>query len=314
MTSNDRTAKRAPAEKGGGSGGGKGKRGRFSVFLLLLAGLALLSVVGALLTLFTVQQTEQVLIVRFGEVQREIFTPGLRAKVPLIDNVVTYDKRTLDIDPPPFEVLLTDKKRIAVDAFARYRIVHPKVYYQRIRNETRLRDRFGKNINAALQRVIATVSLDTLLSSQREAIMNEIREEVRKSAESFGVEVIDVRIGRTDLPDDTSQAVFERMRTEREREARELRAQGNESARKIRAQADKEKEIILADATRQSDILRGKGEAARNRLLGRAFSRDPAFFEFNKSLEVYRKSIEGGETTIILSPESEFFRYFNRSR
>ena len=309
MTANDRTAQKATvAKKGGGKGRG------ISVFLLLLAGLLLLSAVGALLTLFTVQQTEQVLIVRFGEVRREIFTPGLRVKVPLIDNIVTYDKRTLDIDPPPFEVLLTDKKRIAIDAFARYRIVQPKIYYQRIRNETRLRDRFGKNINAALQRVIATVSLDTVLSSQREMIMNEIREEVRKSAESFGVEVIDVRIGRTDLPEDTSQAVFERMRTEREREARELRAQGNESARKIRAQADKEKEIILANATRQSSILRGKGEAARNRLLGRAFSRDPAFFEFNKSLEVYRKSIEGGDTTIILSPDSEFFRYFNRSR
>ena len=311
MTSSDRTTPKATADKKGDKGR---KSAGLSVFLLLLGGVALLSVIGALLSLFTVKQTDQVLIVRFGEVQREIFTPGLRVKMPLIDNVVTYDKRTLDLDPPPFEVLLTDKKRIAVDAFARYRIVRPKVYYQRIRNETRLRDRFGKNINAALQRVIATVSLDTLLSSQREAIMNEIREEVRTSAESFGVEVIDVRIGRTDLPDDTSQAVFERMRTEREREARELRAQGNESARKIRAQADKEKEIILADATRQSDILRGKGEAARNRLLGRAFSRDPSFFEFNKSLEVYKKSIEGGETTIILSPDSEFFRYFNRSR
>ena len=313
MTSSERTAPRAAAS-GSSKGSGKRKGRGLSVFLLLLGGIVLFSALAALMTLFTVKQTEQVLIVRFGEVQREIFTPGLRVKVPLIDNIVIYDKRTLDIDPPPFEVLLTDKKRIAVDAFARYRIVQPKIYYQRIFNETRLRDRFGKNINAALQRVIATVSLDTLLSSQREAIMNEIREEVRKSAESFGVEVIDVRIGRTDLPEDTSQAVFERMRTEREREARELRAQGNESAQKIRAQADKEKEIILADATRQSSILRGKGEATRNRLLGRAFSRDPAFFEFNKSLEVYKKSIEGGETTIILSPESEFFRYFNRSR
>ncbi len=309
MTTSEGTIRRATVGKGKKRGGK-----RLFVFLMLLAGLALLSILGALLTLFTVQQTEQVLIVRFGEVQQEIFEPGLRVKMPFIDNVVSYDKRTLDLDPPPFEVLLTDKKRIAVDAFARYRIVRPKVYYQRIRTESRLRDRFGKNINAALQRVIATVSLDTVLSSQREAIMNQIREEVRKSAESFGVEVIDVRIGRTDLPDDTSQAVFERMRTERGREARELRAQGNESARKIRAQADKEKEIILADATRKSDILRGKGEAARNRLLGRAFSRDPAFFEFNKSLEVYKKSIEGGETTIILSPDSEFFRYFNRSR
>ncbi len=313
MTSNERTTSRAAAS-GSGKGSGKRKGRGISVFLLLLGGILLLSLIGGLMTLFTVKQTEQVLIVRFGEVQREIFTPGLQVKVPMIDNVVIYDKRTLDIDPPPFEVLLTDKKRIAVDAFARYRIVQPKIYYQRIFNETRLRDRFGKNINAALQRVIATVSLDTLLSSQREAIMNQIREEVRKSAESFGVEVIDVRIGRTDLPEDTSQAVFERMRTEREREARELRAQGNESAQKIRAQADKEKEIILADATRQSSILRGKGEATRNRLLGRAFSRDPAFFEFNKSLEVYKKSIESGETTIILSPESEFFRYFNRSR
>ncbi len=324
--------KRGRAGKGGGKGDGKGdgkgaskdggkdagkggdKRGKFPLLLLLPAILAVVVLVVAFLTLFTVLQTTQVLIVRFGEVRQEIFKPGLHAKVPLIDNIVVYDKRTLDIDPPPFEVLLTDKKRIAVDAFARYRIVNPKLYYQRIGTEARLRDRFGKNINAALQRVIATVSLDAVLSSERESIMNEIREEVRKSADSFGVRVIDVRIGRTDLPDDTSQAVFERMRTEREREARELRAQGNESARKIRAQADKEKELIIANATKQSDILRGKGEAARNRLLGRAFSRDPAFFEFNKSLEVYRKSIEGGDTTIIISPDNEFFRYFKRSR
>lgn len=302
--------------KRGSSKGGKGSRkgGKFPLLILLPVAFIIIAIVVAFLMLFTVLQTTQVLIVRFGEVRQEIFDPGLHARVPLVDNIVIYDKRTLDIDPPPFEVLLTDKKRIAVDAFARYRIVNPKLYYQRIATEARLRDRFGKNINAALQRVIATVSLDSVLSSERESIMNEIREEVRKSAESFGVEVIDVRIGRTDLPDDTSQAVFERMRTEREREARELRAQGNESARKIRAQADKEKELIIADATKQSDILRGKGEASRNRLLGRAFSRDPSFFEFNKSLEVYKKSIEGGDTTIIISPDSEFFRYFNRSR
>lgn len=293
--------------------GASGSKGKIPLFLLLLAGLLLLGMIAGFLTLFKVHQTTQVLIVRFGEVRREIFKPGLHVKVPLVDNIVIYDKRTLDLDPPPFEVLLTDKKRIAVDAFARYRITNPKLYYQRIGTEARLRDRFGKNINAALQRVIATVSLDAVLSRQRESIMNEIREEVRKSAESFGVKVIDVRIGRTDLPEDTSQAVFERMRTEREREARELRAQGNESARKIRAQADKEKELIIADAKKRSDILRGKGEASRNRILGRAFARDPSFFEFNKSLEVYRQSIKDGDTTLILSPDSEFFRYFNRS-
>ena len=262
---------------------------------------------------FTVHQTKQALVLQFGEVKRVISTPGLKFKIPFIQNVIYYDNRTLDLDPPPFEVLLTDKKRINVDAYARYRIVDPKLYYQRIRTESRLRDRFGKNVNAALRRVIATVPLNDLLSPRRDSIMLQIEQGVSQQARSFGIEVIDVRIGRTDLPEQTSQAVFNRMRTEREREARELRAEGNEIAQKIRAEANKERTILLAEARRKSEILRGEGEATRNEVLGSAYGENPDFFEFYKSLQEYERSLSA-DTSLVLTPDSDFFRYFKQYR
>lgn len=263
--------------------------------------------------LFTVRQTQQALVLQFGNPVSVKQQPGLHFKIPFIQNISYYDTRILNLDPPEFEVLLADKKRINVDAHARYRITDPLEFHKRIRTESRLNDRLGKTINAAMRRVIARIPLNVLLSEERVAVMSQIQSEVNTQAKTFGIEIIDVRIGRTDLPPQTSQAVFQRMRTEREREARELRAEGAETAQKIRASADKEKTVIVAEARRQSDILKGEGEAERNRILGTAFSKDPEFFEFNKSLEQYGNALSGQDTTFILSPDSDFFRYFGTS-
>lgn len=260
--------------------------------------------------LFVVHQTQQALVLQFGEPKQVIREPGLKVKIPFIQNVVYYDNRTLDLDPPGFEVLLTDRKRIQVDAYARYRITDPLRFFQRVRAESILRDRYGTIINSSLRRIIARTSLRELLSEQRDTIMRDIENEVRALGEGFGVTLVEIRIGRTELPTETRQAVFDRMRTEREREARELRAEGSELGRKIRAQADFEKTVLLADAERTSRILRGEGEGERNRILGEAFSRDVAFFDFYKSLEEYQRSMADHETTLVLSPDSDFFRFF----
>lgn len=261
-------------------------------------------------SLFTVNQTKQAIVLQFGDAKRVIKKPGLAFKIPLVQNVLFYDNRVLDLDPPSFDVLLTDKKRITVDAYARYRIIDPLKFFQRVGTEDVLRDRFGKIINSSLRRVIATVSLRDLLSAKRNDIMATIQAVVSQSAASFGIEIVDIRIGRTELPMQTRQSVFDRMRTEREREARELRAEGGEAARKIRAKADLEKTVLLAEANRRAQIMRGEGEGGRNRILGEAYGKDPSFFEFYKSLAEYRKSLMDGNTTLVLSPDSEFFRYF----
>ena len=264
-------------------------------------------------TLFTVKQTEQVIILQFGDPKKVIKKPGLSWKIPFIQNVVSYDNRVLDLDPPEFEVLLTDKKRINIDAFARYQIVDPLKFYQRVKREANLRDVFGKSLNAGVRRVIATVSLSELLSDKRVDSMNKIAEEISFQAESLGIKVIDVRIGRTNLPSTTAQAVYNRMRTEREREAREARAEGNEIAQKIRAKADYDTTVILAKAEYKAEVLRGEGEALKNSILADAYGKDPKFFEFYKSMQNYSKALMGeGETTIVISPDSEFFKYLKK--
>lgn len=278
---------------------------------LLVLGIVLV-VAGFVATsaLFTVHQTKQAIVLQFGEAKRVIREPGLAFKIPVVQNIVFYDNRILDLDPPNFEVLLTDKKRIIVDAYSRYRIIDPLAFFRRVGTEEVLRDRFGKIINSSLRRVIATVSLRDLLSEKRNDIMATIQATVSEAASSYGIEIVDIRIGRTELPTQTRQSVFDRMRTEREREARELRAEGGEEARKIRAKADLEKTILLAEAERLGQIMRGEGEGGRNKVLGEAYSKDPAFFDFYKSLAEYRQNLVGGGTTMVLSPDSEFFRFF----
>ena len=265
----------------------------------------------AFFTLFTVYQTQQVLVLQFGEYKRTINEPGLHWKLPW-QSVVFFENRVLDLDPPKAQVQLTDKKRINVDAYVRYRIVSPQVFYQSVQTEISFRDRYGRIVGAAVRAEVAKVSLTQLLSDKRDDIMREIRAQVDAKAENFGIQVVDVRIGRTDLPDETSQAVFNRMRSERERQAREQRAEGEEESLKIRARADREKVELLAEGERTARLLMGDGDGQRNRILGEAYGRDPEFFAFYKSMEQYRRALAAGDTTMVLSPDSDFFRYFRR--
>jgi len=278
--------------------------------LFVLGVVVVVLVIAGANALFTVHQTKQAIVLQFGEAKRVIKEPGLAVKIPIIQETVFYDNRVLDLDPPSFEVLLTDKKRIIIDAYARYQIIDPLQFFRRVRTEATLRDRFGKIINSSLRRVIATVPLRDVLSEKRDNIMAEIQQVVAGPAESFGIKIVDVRIGRTELPTQTRQSVFSRMRTEREREARELRAEGGEEAQKIRAQADLERTVLIADAERQSQIMRGEGEGGRNLVLGKAYGQDPEFFDFYKSLAEYQKNLVDSDTTMVLSPDSEFFRFF----
>jgi len=273
--------------------------------------LALVTLVVVSQTFFTVHETQQAIVLQFGDPRAVKDKPGLHWKVPFVQNVTFYEKRTLDLDPPPFEVLLTDKKRINVDAFARYRIVNALEFFKTVQNEIGARDRLAALVNPALRAVIARVSLKEVLSAKRTDLMEQIQKDIEADALRFGIKIVDIRIGRTDLPEQTSQAVFNRMRTERERQAREARAEGKEIAQKIRAQADKERTVILANAERDAQIQRGQGEAGRNNILGQAYGRDPQFFAFYKSLEQYQKALIGNDTTMVLSPDSEFFRFFN---
>ena len=280
---------------------------------ITLAIIGIVVVVGGMLmssALFTVHQTEQAIVLQFGNPVKVITVSGLNWKIPFLQNVRIYERRTLNLDPPEFELLLTDKKRIKVDAFARYRISDALKFLKVLGSEATARDRLGNIVNSSVRAVIAKTSLTDLLSSKRGALMNEIQAEVSAKAETLGITIVDIRIGRTDLPPQTSQAVFNRMRTEREREARELRAEGGEIAQKIRANADREKTILLAEATRKSEQLRGEGDGERNLILGKAYSQDPEFFRFYRSLREYEKNLTGNDTTMVLSPDSDFFRYF----
>ena len=280
---------------------------------LIVAGIVVAVLLFVLLnSVFTVRQTEQALILQFGNpvgVERE---PGLKFKVPFIQNVEFFDRRILDLDPPVQEVLLSDQKRINVDAFARYRIVDPLRFRQRAQTDANFRQIFGSRINSVLRTEIARVGLADLLSDQRDELMDRIADQMRSQAPEFGVEVVDLRIGRTDLPEATSQAVFNRMRSARVAQAAQLRAEGEQQKARIQAEADRERTIILAEATRQAQILKGQGDAERTLALNQAFSQDPAFFDFYRSLEAY--SALGDGTTLVLSPSSDFFRYFMEER
>ena len=259
--------------------------------------------------LFTVDQAAQAIVMQFGDPKRVIREPGLNVKLPFLQNVVYYDKRILDLDPPTAEIILADQKRINVDSFARYRIVDPLQFYKSVRTETGFRSSFGGILNSSVRNVLGLMGLPDLLSEKRDSIMRDIKETVVIAGKGFGVEVIDVRIGRTDLPEDISKNVFDRMRSEREREANLLRAEGDELKQRLTADADRQKTFILAAAQKQSEILRGEGEGARTRILNDAFGKDEEFFSLYRSLEAYEQAFGEG-TTMILSPDSEFFRYF----
>lgn len=264
--------------------------------------------------LYIVTQGEQALVLRFGAVadpENPIKGPGLHFKKPFIEDVVRYDARLLDVDPPAEQVILADQKRIEVDTYARFRISNPLLFYQAVRNEEGARARIREIVNNSLRRVLGNVMLPSVLSAEREQIMKEIQTQVTEASRSLGVDVVDVRLRRADLPAETSQAIFRRMESERQREAAEARAQGYERAQQIRAAADRERTVILAEAQRQGQILRGEGDAGANKVYAEAFSADPVFFAFYRSLSAYRQALGEANTTYLLSPDSDFFKYFH---
>lgn len=262
---------------------------------------------------FVVDQTKQVIVLQFGEPKAVHQTPGLKFKLPFIQNVVYYDSRVLNLDPAQEEVILRDQKRVVVDTIVRYEIKDPLKFFQTTRTELALIDRLGRIINSSVRGVISQYYLIDLLSETRNQIMAEILENVKEDEGNFGIEIVDLRLKRTELTNEVQVNVFDRMRTEREREANLLRAEGQEISQKIKATADREKIEIVAEAEKQSNILRGTGEAARNQILNDAFAEDPEFFEFIRSMEAYADTFEDGSTTMVISPDSDFFEFFENS-
>lgn len=265
-------------------------------------------------SLFIVHQTDQALVTQFGELVRVVREPGLALKAPFIQNVTYMDKRILELDADPEEVIASDRRRIVVDAFARYRIADALRYYQSLRTDALARQRLSSMLSSSLRGELGKRPFATLLSAERQVLMTAIRDQMRSQAKALGIEIVDVRIRRADLPKENLDSVFGRMQTERQREAAGYRASGDEEAQRIRSSADKEVTIIKATATRQSDILRGEGEAERNRVLGEAYGKDPEFFEFYRSLLAYEQSMGPNNTTLVISPESPFFKYFQKGQ
>lgn len=263
-------------------------------------------------SIYLVYQPEQAIVLQFGEPVRLVNEPGLKFKVPFIQNVVFYDARLLNLDPPAQEVVLNDKKRLDVDSFTRYRIIDPLKFYQTVRTEEQARSKLAEIVNSSLRKVLGRVTLTELLSEQRTQIMQDISSTVKKDAEAIGVSVADVRIRRADLPIEVMQAINHRMRTERERDAKEFRAKGQQQAQNIRATADKEATIIVAEAEKNAQITRGEGDNEAVTLWNKTVGQDVDFYEFYRSLDAYRKSLGQEDTSLVLSPDSAFFKYFNK--
>mgnify|MGYP001287529061 FL=1 len=272
-------------------------------FIILLGATAFFSI-------FIVKEINQAIVLQFGDPKRIISTPGINFKIPFIQNVVFLDKRILNLDAPPEEVIASDQKRLIVDAFARFQIVDPLKFYISVGNERVARSRLSTIINSRIRSVLGTQRLQTLLSADRTNQMALIQDGVNNEAEKFGIKIVDVRIKRADLPPANSEAIYRRMQTERNREAKEFRAKGAEMAITITSTADKEVTVILAEAEKQSEIMKGEGDGQRNKIFAEAFGKDPEFFAFYRAMQAYEKALIGGETSLILSPDSEFFKFF----
>ena len=279
---------------------------------ILIGAVVVLGVV-AYQALFIVQEVNQAIVLQFGDPKKIITKPGLNFKIPFIQNVVYLDRRVLNLDNPPEEVIAADQKRLIVDAFARFKIVDPLKFYISVGNERVARSRLATIINSRIRSVLGTQELATLLSTDRAVHMGTIQNDVNTEAKNFGITIVDVRIKRADLPQANSEAIFKRMQTEREREAKEFRAQGAEMAAKITSTADKEVTVILANANKQSEIMRGEGDGKRNKIFADAFGRDPQFFSFYRAMQSYEKALIGGDTSMILSPDSDFFKFFGKT-
>ena len=264
-------------------------------------------------SVFIVKEVNQAIVLQFGDPKRIIMKPGINFKIPFIQNVVFLDKRILNLDTPPEEVIASDQKRLIVDAFARFQIVDPLKFYISVGNERVARSRLSTIINSRIRSVLGTQRLQTLLSADRTNQMSLIQEGVNKEADNFGITIVDVRIKRADLPQANSEAIYKRMQTEREREAKEFRAKGAEMAITITSTADKEVTVILAEAEKQSQIMKGEGDGQRNKIFADAFGKDPQFFSFYRAMQSYEKALIGGDTSLILSPDSDFFKFFGKS-
>ena len=264
----------------------------------------------AFFSIFIVKEVNQAIVLQFGDPKRIILKPGLNFKLPFIQNVVFLDKRILNLDAPPEEVIASDQKRLIVDAFARFQIVDPLKFYISVGNERVARSRLSTIINSRIRSVLGTQRLQTLLSEDRNKQMALIQDGVNKEAENFGIKIVDVRIKRADLPQANSDAIYRRMQTEREREAKEFRAKGAEMAVTITSTADKEVTVILAEAEKKSEIMKGEGDGQRNKIFADAFGKDADFFAFYRAMQAYERALIGGETSLIMSPDSEFFKFF----
>jgi modulator of FtsH protease HflC len=267
-------------------------------------------VIVAYSTLFTVNQTKQALVVRLGQPVRVITEPGLNVKIPFIDAVIYVDKRILDLESPAQEVIASDQKRLVVDAFARYRVKDPLKFYQTV-GESGANSQLAILLNSALRSVLGGATLVDVVRTMREQLMSQVRAQLDHEAQQFGIEVVDVRIRRADLPEQNSQAVYQRMQTERQREAAEFRAQGSQKSQEIRAKADRDVTVLLAEATSHSEQIRGQGDSERNRIFADAYNRDPEFFAFYRSMQAYERSMQHGDTRLVLKPDSDFFRFFS---
>lgn len=280
------------------------------IIVLVVAGIVGLAAIGAA---FTVHQTQQAIVFQFGDPKRVLKEAGLYFKIPFIQDVSYMDKRILDLDSPVQEVIASDQKRLVVDAFARFKISDPLRFYQSVGNEQVARSRLATVLNSSTRRVLGESSFEAVVRDSRSDLMNKIATQMNAEAAKFGIEIVDVKIRRADLPQANSEAIYRRMQTERQREASEFRAQGQEQSQRIRSRADREVTVLKAEATRDAEKLRGEGDSERNQIFADAYGRDPDFFKFYRSMQAYEKSLEGGDTTLVLTPDSEFFRFFRGS-
>ncbi|MEA2937744.1 MAG: modulator of FtsH protease HflC [Alphaproteobacteria bacterium] len=276
----------------------------------IIAAVVLAALVIGYSTLFTVYQTRQALVVRLGQPVRVVTEPGLNVKIPLIDSVIHIDKRILDLESPSQEVIASDQKRLVVDAFARYKIVKPLLFYQSVGSVEGANARLSTLLNSALRRVLGESTLTHVVRDDRAALMSRVREQLETEAQAFGIAVVDVRIRRADLPEQNSQAVYQRMQTERQQEAAQIRAQGSQRSQEIRAKADRDVTVLVADATSKSEQTRGEGDAERNRIFAEAYGQDVNFFAFYRAMQAYEAGLRHTDTRMLLRPDSEFFRFF----
>ena len=281
--------------------------------LIVIAVLLVVAGVLAMSALFIVDQTEQALVLQFGQPRRVIRDPGLQIKRPFLEDVILYDNRLLDFEPPPEEVIVSDQKRLVVDTYTLYRITDPLLFYQTVNSEAAVRARLNAMVSGSLRRVLGNVTLSALLSDQRPAIMHQIRDEVAAQGKGFGIDVVDVRIRRADLPEENSQAIYARMVSERQQQAAQSRGEGAEAAQTVRANADRERTVILAEAQRDAQKVRGDGDAQSIRVYADAFGQDKEFFAFYRSMQAYRDALTGHGTSFVLTPDTGFFRFFENA-